>query len=130
MVAGRIQSLVRGGRNAILDLASLKTEWIPRNLPPDPPTDIVAEPRHVGLNYWNNVSWVPPVGGSLVSFYELEVRFRSPPPPSVPWDWQGLKDTPGTHTNDTNPIRGYRYQYRVRSSGPGGQSVWVASLIL
>ena len=42
MVAGRIQSLVRGGRNAILDLANLKAEWIPRNwffaggaVPPD-----------------------------------------------------------------------------------------------
>ena len=127
MVAGRIQSLVRGGRNAILDLANLKTEWIPRNLPPDPPTNVVLDSRHIGSNYWNNVSWDPPSDGGPVAGYEIEVRFRSPPPPIASWDWQGVKRTPGILTNDTNPIRGYQYQYRVRTVSPDGESVWVES---
>ena len=125
MVAGRIQSLVRGGRNAILDLTNLKTEWIPRNLPPDPPTNVVLDSRHIGSNYWNNVSWDSPSDGGPVSGYDAEVRFRLPPPPEYIWDWQGLKRTPGLLTNDTNPIRGYQYQYRVRTVGPYGESVWV-----
>ena len=80
MVAGRIQSLVRGGRNAILDLAGLKAEWIPRStgvLPVGgaiPPDSVTATPV-AGSGTLVVVEWVVEVLDlSLTTEWSVIVR--------------------------------------------------------